>query len=263
MDSGAIKSLSHVTLRAVVLAIISLFFTFIALVGLGAIAEDNHTAAVLVAHFAAKSLIVIFAFFAAKIPLLILVKWTAINGGISILLWHETINPKSIKTILTFNTESAYLNLDSSWADIFSPLTKIKKAPLEHQFKFYTNPLSMLIALTKIGMNFVLALIDSLPPYTQPHTPSFAPYRILKGLIILVTELLTIPLALIAPIINLPYYLAYFIAITIPDVITWLFFEFKLEEKNLDDSQQLSKAMPTNTMKYISRQLLEQNTHNE
>ena len=74
---------------------VALCLTFITLVGLGTLAEDSQTTAAILAHFAGKSLILIFAFFAAKIPLLYLIEGIVLSGGTSTLMWHKTLNLKS------------------------------------------------------------------------------------------------------------------------------------------------------------------------
>ena len=107
MASSKIKSIFHCTLARSIWVGIAFCATFIALVGLGAIAEDNNTAASILAHFAGKSLILLFVFFAAKFPLLFLIKGVAISSGTSALLWRETINKKtaSLNNKLTTFTE--------------------------------------------------------------------------------------------------------------------------------------------------------------
>ena len=89
-----IKNIFHCTLARSIWIGVAFCATFIALIGLGAIAEDNNTTAFILAHFAGKTLILLFVFFAAKFPLLFLIKGVTISGGTSALLWREAINNK-------------------------------------------------------------------------------------------------------------------------------------------------------------------------
>ncbi len=110
MTSSKIKSIFHCTLTRSIWVGIAFCATFIALVGLGAIAEDSNTAAFILAHFAGKALILLFVFFAAKFPLLFLIKGVAISSGTSALLWREAINNKtsSLNNQLTTFTQKKH-----------------------------------------------------------------------------------------------------------------------------------------------------------
>lgn len=260
MDFFHKKTLLHTIFRTAILSVVALCFTIIALIGLGALAEDNHAAAIMLAHFAAKSLIAIFAFFAAKIPLLALIKWTTINGWFSALLWRETINPESIKSLFTFSTEAAYLNKKFRTIDILRPMINLYCTTIENRIKFFFNPFTIVIALIKTIENFCIFVVDHLPPKAEIMTPSFFLYRALKGIIILVCELTTILLALIEPLASAPYYLLHFIAITIPDLVMWLFFEFKTkntpEQNAMHPMHRPSNVIAINTTRYINQKLL-------
>ena len=260
MDFLGTDRLFHTIFRTAILSVVALLFTVIALIGLGALAEDGHATSVMLAHFAAKSLIAVFAFFAAKIPLLTLLKWTTINGWFSALLWRETINPESIKSLFTFSTEVAYFSRKFTLAKILRPVTNLYRTSAENRIKFFTNPFTLIIAAIKTIENFCIFIINSLPPRSEYGMPSFSIYRALKGIIVLVCELPAIFLALIAPIANIPYYLLHFIAITIPDWVMWLFFEFKTEKvsEHHDVTQHPSTAntIAINTTKYINQKLL-------
>jgi len=89
-----IKNIFYSTLIRSIWAITACGIAFIALIGLGSIAEDNATTAVMLAHFAGKTLILIFAFFAAKFPLLFLIKGITISGGTSAFFLREAISVK-------------------------------------------------------------------------------------------------------------------------------------------------------------------------
>lgn len=254
------EQLFYTIFRTAILSIIALFFTLIALVGLGALVEDNHTTSVIFAHFAAKSLITIFAFFAAKIPLLALLKWTTISSWFSALFWRETIKPESIKPLFTFSTDTAYFNNKLTLAEIVRPIINLYRTSIENRIKFFANPLTLTIAVIKTIENFCIFIVNYLPPRTERGTPSFSIYRALKGIIILVCELPAIFLALIEPIANLPYYLLYFIVITIPDWVMWLFFEFKTEEAAAPvAAPSSSPTIVLNTTRYISQKLQHSN----
>jgi len=257
MDFFHKKTLFCTIFRTAILSAVALCFTIIALIGFGALAEDNHTTAIMLAHFAAKSLIAVFAFFAAKIPLLALIKWTTISSWFSALLWRETINPESIKSLFTFSTDAAYLNKQLRFKDIALPIINLYCTSVENRIKFSTNPFTIVIAIIKTIKNFCIFIIDYLPPKSTIMTPSFAIYRALKGMIILVCELMAILLALIEPLASIPYYLLYFIAITIPDCVMWLFFEFKIEKTPENTAiHDPSNVVAINTTKYINQKLL-------
>lgn len=258
MDFFHKKTLLCIIFRTAILSVVALCFTIVALIGLGALAEDHHTTAAMLAHFIGKSLIAVFAFFAAKIPLLVLIKWTTINGWFSALLWRETLKPESIKSLFTFSTEAAYLNKKFRTADIFRPVLNLYCTSIENRIKFFSNPFTIVIALIQTIENFCIFVVDHLPPQVEIMTPSFAIYRALKGIIILVCELSAILLALIAPLANIPYYFLHFTAITIPDAVMWLFFEFKSETVTSTATQQSSNiiALNTTTTRYINQKLM-------
>jgi len=259
METLFTKKSMRVVLRTTLLSIGAIFFLIIALMGLGTLAEDNGTTAAILAHFFAKSLIACFAFFAAKIPLLVLVKWTTINGWFSVLLWREALRPASVKPLFTFSTEAVYYNKDFSWNEIFAPFIQgCKRA-----FKFFSNPLTLIIASIKVVENLFVFALDLLPPRVAANAPSSVIYRVLKGLMVLLCELCSIFLTFFEPIASIPYYIVYFIVITIPDFIMWLFFEFKVETVvspgaivGKSKEQPLSLSNTAQTAKYISQKLL-------
>lgn len=257
MDFFHKKTLFCTIFRTAILSAVALCFTFIALIGFGALAENNHAAAIVLAHFTAKSLIAVFAFFAAKIPLLALIKWTTINSWFSALLWRETINPESIKSLFTFSTEAAYFNKKFRTIDILRPVVNLYRTTIENRIKFFSNPFTLVIATIKIIENFFIFIVDHLPPKVEIMTPSFSLYRALKGIIILVGELTAILLALIEPLASIPYYLLYFITVTIPDFVMWLFFEFKTERTSENTAiHNPSNVAAINTTSYINQKLL-------
>lgn len=256
MDFSDTEKLFYTIIRTSILTIVALFFTIVALISLGALAEDSQTMSAVLAHFAAKSLIALFAFFAAKMPLLVLVKWTAINGSFSALLWRETIKPESIKSLFTFSTDAAYFNKKLSFMEVFRPMMNLYKTSIENRIKYFTNPFTMIISVIKTAENFCLFVVDHLPPRSTYGMSSFPLYRMIKGLIILICELPAILLALIGPIANIPYYLLHFFAITLPDWVMWLFFEFKLEKTSMSAAKQPSTTLTIDTTKYINQKLL-------
>jgi len=90
------KNISFFVIKRSIFAIIALCSMLIALIGLGSIIEENQAITNLLAHFIGKTLIIIFAFFAAKIPLLYLIKGTVISGSISTVMWREIIHQKTL-----------------------------------------------------------------------------------------------------------------------------------------------------------------------
>lgn len=256
MDFSDTEKLFYTIIRTSILTIVALLFTIVALIGLGALAEDSQTMSAVLAHFTAKSLIALFAFFAAKMPLLVLAKWTAINGSFSALLWRETIKPESIKSLFTFSTDAAYFNKRMSFSEVFRPIMNLYRTSVENRIKYFTNPFTMIISLIKTAENFCLFVVDRLPPRSTYGMASFPLYRAIKGAIILICELPAMLLALIGPIANIPYYLLHFFAITLPDFVMWLFFEFKVEKTTSTVSQQPSVTLTIDTTRYINQKLL-------
>jgi hypothetical protein len=248
----------------------SLICLVVAVLCLGALAEDNSETAQLVGLFSAKALIVLFIFVAHKLPILLLVKFTALSSWLSLVAARVASRPGKFWRLITFSTEEVYLCVNKSWRKsllVALPWLKNNKMTSAEMLIFALNPFNILLNLLSLVKNLWLLGIDTMPfnPRGRQRLPSPIALRIAKGLMVLLCELIALPILLLQRIIQA-------IILSVQEVIT-VFWGDKTVVAISGVAEQACRTLPLHflpaakkrsrhiisTASYITRQLNETN----
>lgn len=236
--------------QKVFLSIFCLLFATISLVSLGALGEDYVNFANILNHLLNKTLIIVFVYTAIKLPLIILLKSTLISSCCALLSWKAIIKPDYLKELFSFHRKEVYYIQIKSLAYEVKKLIPLfnKNVGVENKIRFCMNPASIAIAIINCVKEYLVCNIDLLSNHitsyfrkqniidtTEQHlstviSPKFS--RFLKGFVVIICELSTLPLKFIQPIANIPYWLLYFVAITLPDFISDIFYSSTIAHNN-------------------------------
>lgn len=226
--------------QKIFLSIFCLLFAALGVVSLGALGEDYVNFANILNHLLNKTLIIVFVYTAIKLPLIVLLKSTLISSCCALLSWKGIIKPDYLKELFSFHRKEVYYIQRKSLVYEVKKLIPLlnKNIGVESKISFCMNPASITISIINCVKEYLVCNIDLLSNHITSYfhkqdidttgslnttvSPKF--FRFLKGFVVIICELSTLLLKFIQPIANIPYWLLYFIAITLPDFISGVFY---------------------------------------
>lgn len=252
----------------------------------GALTEDFEKSANIVNHAIGSSLIVFFSYVALKLPVVILIKLAFINSYIFLLSWKYLKQTKFFQDLFTLKRKEVYYMQRKTLSYELKkniPLCN-KNISLESKIKFILNPTSILISLVNCFKEYWLCIINDVSfeilknnktlyidfshRYSSNLMKSPEISRYLKGIVVIICELILLPLKFLQPIIDLPFWFIYFIFIVAPDYFDSFLpknNEIPQTEENISNKEQeffiknkldLKKDfVKHNTMHYIKNRL--------
>lgn len=231
-------------IQKIFLSTLLLLFVLFGAISLGAIGEDYFSTASILNYILNKTLVIVLAYIAIKLPLVVLFKSALINSCCALLSWKAIINPSYLKELFTLRRKEVYYTQRKSLNYEIRKLIPVlnKNTSSEHKIRFCMNPVSIAISLINCCREYWIYMFDSLTSAVYLRTQEndtknffhniIAPvntnvspriFRYAKGIAVIACELATMLLKFIEPIANIPYLIIYFVSITAPDYICGMF----------------------------------------
>lgn len=270
---------------------IKAFFIFIiifaiTLVIIGAVSEDINYFANIVNGFLSSSLIMLLSYVALKLPFIILIKLVFINSYFSLLSWKYLKQTRLFQDLFLFKRQEVYYiqkrNIGYDLKKLIPLLNK--NVSIENKIKFVINPLSVVISLVNCIKDCLIFVINDIALELLKRKQMFymsfnkinsgalikSPLyiRLIKGVILIICELALLPLKFIQPIIDLPFWIVYFMFVVAPDYFDSLLpktDDLSKHSSNIGDMEKKffihnkldleQECDPRNTMCYIKGRL--------
>lgn len=201
-----------------------LFFALLALMGVGAIAEEHYLIAIqILGVLLGHSLFAVVSYLAFHFSPTAVFNFTIVNGCIAALSWDEIKHPGEVTSLFSFTKQDVCFHNKKSFGETLKLLPVCNESILlEDKIRFCLNPVSLAISLLGFIEEMVVYLVNSIPQraaseHSYPYNASHAIYRWIKGVVSIACELIIIPLKFIEPAGNVFYNTLHLFIITLPD----------------------------------------------